>query len=118
WRVFLAYASSKGYPPLDRRFYLPEDWAADPARRAKAHVPAAIRFQETWRIARDLLGRSQSDLPPGWVTGADGRRREDRPGPDQAGWRRGAGGATDRPADRGRVEDRLRRDQCRPGGLV
>src|SRR5512133_3998008 len=69
--VFVAYASSKGYAPLDRRLYLPEDWAADPARRAKAHVPAAIRFQETWRIALDLLDRSQSDLPHGWITGDD-----------------------------------------------
>jgi SRSO17 transposase len=69
--VFLAYAGSKGYAPLDRRLYLPEDWAADPARRAKCHVPAAIRFQETWRIALDLLDRSLSGLPHGWIVGDD-----------------------------------------------
>src|SRR5439155_1193642 len=27
--VFLAYAAPGGYAPLDRRLYLPEDWAAD-----------------------------------------------------------------------------------------
>jgi SRSO17 transposase len=69
--VFLAYASSQGYAPLDRRLYLPEDWAADWARRAKCHVPAAIRFQETWRIALDLLDRSLGGLPHGWITGDD-----------------------------------------------
>jgi len=69
--VFLAYASSKGYAPLDRRLYLPADWAADPARRAQGHVPAAIRFQETWRIALDLLDRSLGGLPHGWITGDD-----------------------------------------------
>ena len=31
--VFLAYAASSGYGPLDRQLYLPEDWADDEARR-------------------------------------------------------------------------------------
>jgi SRSO17 transposase len=33
--VFLAYAAESGYAPLDRRFYLPEDWADDADRREK-----------------------------------------------------------------------------------
>ena len=69
--VFLAYAASKGYAPLDRRLYLPKDWAADPARREKCHVPAEIRFQEKWQIALDLLDRSLPGLPHGWITGDD-----------------------------------------------
>ena len=36
--VFLAYAAAGGYAPLDRRLYLPEDWADDEARREKCHV--------------------------------------------------------------------------------
>src|SRR2546423_1801865 len=32
--VFLAYASAQGQAPLDRRLYLPKEWAADQARRA------------------------------------------------------------------------------------
>ena len=78
--VFLAYAAPAGYGPLDRRLYLPEDWAADEARRAKCHVPPAIEFQEKWRIALDLLDRSLPGLPHGWIAGDDefGRSAEFR----------------------------------------
>jgi SRSO17 transposase len=69
--VFLAYAAPGGYAPLDRRLYLPKDWAADPGRREKAHVPAGVGFQESWRIAVDLLKRCRKDLPHAWVTGDD-----------------------------------------------
>jgi SRSO17 transposase len=69
--VFLAYAAPGGYAPLDRRLYLPEDWADDPARRAKCHVPEAVTFKESWRIAVDLLERCRTDLPHAWVTGDD-----------------------------------------------
>jgi SRSO17 transposase len=78
--VFLAYAAATGYAPLDRRLYLPEDWAADAARRDKCHVPAEVQFQEKWRIALDLLDRSLPGLPHGWITGDDefGRATEFR----------------------------------------
>ncbi len=69
--VFLAYAASGGYAPLDRRLYLPEDWADDEARRERCHVPAGVRFQEKWRIAADLLERCRGGLPHGWVVGDD-----------------------------------------------
>ena len=69
--VFLAYAAPGGYAPLDRRLYLPKDWADDPARRAKCHVPEEVEFQESWRIAVDLLERCRKDLPHAWVTGDD-----------------------------------------------
>jgi SRSO17 transposase len=69
--VFLAYAAPGGYAPLDRRLYLPKGWADDPARRAKCHVPEAVEFQESWRIAVDLLERCRKDLPHAWVTGDD-----------------------------------------------
>ncbi len=44
--IFLAYAAARGYAPLDRRLYLPRDWAADAARREKCHVPEGIEFRE------------------------------------------------------------------------
>jgi SRSO17 transposase len=69
--VFLAYAAPGGYAPLDRRLYLPEDWADDPARRAKCHVPEVVTSQESWRIAVDLLERCREGLPHAWVTGDD-----------------------------------------------
>ena len=78
--VFLAYATPAGYAPLDRRLYLPEDWADDDDRREKCHVPPAVQFQEKWQIALDLLDRSLPGLPHGWITGDDdfGRSSEFR----------------------------------------
>jgi SRSO17 transposase len=78
--VFLAYAAKDGYAPLDRRLDLPEDWADDEARREKCHVPPEVKFQETWRIALDLLDRSLPGLRHGWIVGDDelGRAAEFR----------------------------------------
>jgi SRSO17 transposase len=78
--VFLAYAAAAGYAPLDRRLYLPEDWADDADRRAKCHVPPEVQFQGKWQIALDLLDRSLPGLPHGWITGDDefGRASEFR----------------------------------------
>jgi SRSO17 transposase len=69
--VFLAYAAKAGYAPLDRRLYLAEDWADDPKRREKCHVPPEVEFQEKWQIALDLLDRSLPGLPHGWIVGDD-----------------------------------------------
>ena len=69
--IFLAYAAAGGYAPLDRRLYLPEDWAGDPARREKCHVPEEVEFREGWRIAAELIERSRPGLPHGWVAGDD-----------------------------------------------
>lgn len=78
--VFLAYVSSRGHAPLDRRLYLPKEWAEDPARREACHVPDGVGYRKTWEIAADLLARSGADLPHGWVVGDDefGRASEFR----------------------------------------
>ena len=54
--------------------------AADKVRRAKCHVPPAIKFQEKWQITLDLLDRSLPGLPHGWIVGDDefGRASEFR----------------------------------------
>ena len=46
--------------------YLPEAWTTDPARRAAARIPTAVRFQEKWRLALTLRaanagGRDHAD---------------------------------------------------------
>ena len=61
--VFLAYVSSKGHAPLDRRLYLPKDWADDPDRRERCHVPADVTYRKTWEIAHDLLRRRGPGVP-------------------------------------------------------
>jgi SRSO17 transposase len=78
--VFLAYAAAGGYAPLDRRLYLPEDWAGDAARREKCHVPPGVAFREKWQIALELLDRSLPGLAHGWIAGDDefGRASEFR----------------------------------------
>ena len=78
--VFLAYVSSKGHAPLDRRLYLPKDWIDDPARRAECHVPEDVTYRKTWEIAHDLLRRSGPDTLHKWVVGDDefGRASEFR----------------------------------------
>jgi SRSO17 transposase len=69
--VFLAYVSAAGQALVDRRLYLPREWADDAARRELVHVPKAVAFQETWRIGLDLLDRSGPGLPFGWVAADD-----------------------------------------------
>jgi SRSO17 transposase len=60
--VFLSYASRFGHAFLDRRLYLPQAWAEDPLRCAKAAVPEDIGFATKPEIARDLIA---SDLAAG-----------------------------------------------------
>jgi SRSO17 transposase len=78
--VFLAYVSSRGHAPLDRRLYLPKEWAEDAGRREACHVPEEVNYRKTWEIAAELLARSGADVPHGWVVGDDefGRASEFR----------------------------------------
>jgi SRSO17 transposase len=78
--VFLADSTRRGAVLVDRQLDLPREWAEDPQRRAKAHVPSMVVFQEKWQIAWDLLKRSGSPLPHRWIVGDDelGRSAEFR----------------------------------------
>jgi SRSO17 transposase len=69
--AFLAYVSAAGQALVDRRLYLPREWAEGAGRRRPAHVPEGVRFQESWRIGLDLIDRAGADLPFGWVAGDD-----------------------------------------------
>jgi SRSO17 transposase len=80
--VFLAYATDRGQAPLDRRLYLPKDWASDPTRRAKCHVPRSVRFKESWRIGLAMIEAHRRQVPHRWVVADDefGRVQEFRAG--------------------------------------
>lgn len=69
--VFVTYAARQGHTLVGGRLYLPKEWAEDGKRRVKCHVPAAVIFQEKWRIALELLGRVSPCLPHRWVSGDD-----------------------------------------------
>jgi len=88
--VFLAYASRFGQALIDRRLYLPDVWAKDTARRAKAQVPEEIGFATKPEIARDLIATAlDAGVPCAFVLadavyGSDSRLRrmlEDRSQP-------------------------------------
>jgi SRSO17 transposase len=69
--AFVAYAAPRGCTLLQARLYLPADWAADPVRRLRTHVPPRVTFQEKWRLSLDLLDQARATLPGRWVVGDD-----------------------------------------------
>jgi len=69
--VFLAYVSAEEQALVDTRLYLPKDWARSKARRAKAGVPAEVRFRTRHKQALEMLDEHADALPHGWVAGDD-----------------------------------------------
>src|ERR1043166_8212952 len=71
--VFLAYASPHGHTLVDTRLYLPrQEWADQPARRAKAGVPADVVFRTKPELAAELLLGPGRHLRHSWVTFDEG----------------------------------------------
>lgn len=71
--VFLGYASAKGHVGIDRALYLPQEWAADPVRRAAAGVPDQVTFQTKPQLALAMLERAlDAGVPAAWVTADEG----------------------------------------------
>jgi SRSO17 transposase len=69
--VFLVYAGAQGHAMVDRRLYLPQDWAGDSPRRGKCHVPAEVVFTEKWRLALEMIKQHGPQLPHQWICGDD-----------------------------------------------
>ena len=55
--VFACYASRYGHTLIDRGLYLPKDWANDPERRGKVHVPDGVGFVTKPMLAREMVER-------------------------------------------------------------
>ena len=66
--VTLSVANEHASLPIAYRLYLPEAWAADPARRALAGMPEEVGFATKPAIALEQIGRALADgVPPGVV---------------------------------------------------
>jgi SRSO17 transposase len=66
--VTLSVANEAASLPVAYRLYLPEAWAADPARRAMAGVPEEIEFATKPEIALGQVRQALADgVPPGVV---------------------------------------------------
>jgi SRSO17 transposase len=68
--VFLCQASEEGAAFLDRKLYLPKEWATDMERRRKAGVPEEVEFATKPKLAQQMLERAfAEEVPRRWVTG-------------------------------------------------
>ena len=56
--VTLSIANHHASLPIAYRLYLPQEWAADAARRKKAHVPKAIAFKTKPQIALEQIRKA------------------------------------------------------------
>src|SRR3954468_3231360 len=66
--VTLSVANEHASLPVAYRLYLPDAWAADPARRATAGVPEEVAFATKPAIALDQIRQALADgVPPGVV---------------------------------------------------
>jgi SRSO17 transposase len=71
--VSLSVANQQASLPIAFELYLPEDWAGDPARRAKAGVPQDLAFRTKPQIALEQIRRALVDgVPPGVILGDAG----------------------------------------------
>jgi len=66
--VFAAYVSRHGHAFFDRALYLPKVWTDDPARMARAHVPAGTAFATKPQLAVTMIERAiAAQVPFRWV---------------------------------------------------
>lgn len=68
--VFLGYHAAKGHTLLDRRLFVPEEWANDRPRREAAGVPEGVIFRTKPELALAMVAEAvAAGLPFRWVTG-------------------------------------------------
>ena len=66
--VFLGYTLWNRRTLIDRRLYLPEDWANDPVRREQCGVPPEITFKMKAELGLEmLLAAKERGVPFAWV---------------------------------------------------
>jgi SRSO17 transposase len=67
--VCVNYCSAAGHTLMDRRLFLPEEWATDSPRRQKAGVPEGVVFRTKPELALEMVQQAvDRGLPFRWVT--------------------------------------------------
>lgn len=67
--VCVNYRSAAGHTLIDRRLFLPQEWAADYPRRQEAGVPEAVVFRTKPELALEMVQQAVArGLPFRWVT--------------------------------------------------
>jgi SRSO17 transposase len=68
--VFVNYRSAAGHTLIDRRLFLPQQWASAWERREEAGVPEDVVFRTKPELALEMVTRAvEQGLPFSWVTG-------------------------------------------------
>jgi SRSO17 transposase len=68
--VFLNYLTPAGHLLLDRRLFLPEEWAKDAERRQEAGVPSEVVFRTKPELALEMVrAAAERGVPFRWVGG-------------------------------------------------
>jgi SRSO17 transposase len=68
--VFANYCSVKGHTFMDRRLFLPQEWASDVERRREAGVPRGVIFRTKPELALEMVSNAVADGTPfRWVGG-------------------------------------------------
>jgi len=68
--VFANYCSRHGHTLVDRRLFLPEEWAMDAERRDASGVPAAVVFRTKPALAAEMIQDAvAAGIPFRWVGG-------------------------------------------------
>jgi SRSO17 transposase len=69
--VFANSSSAKGHTFMDRRLFLPEDWAGDQDRRDEAGVPPGVIFRTEPELALEMLANALAEGVPLRRAGGD-----------------------------------------------
>jgi SRSO17 transposase len=68
--VFVNYRSALGHTLIDRRLFMPQQWADDAERREEAGVPDDVIFRTKTELALEMvLSAVERGMPFRWVTG-------------------------------------------------
>lgn len=66
----MAYAGRHGHALMDRKLYLPKEWADDSECRRSANIPDHVEFKTQRQLAQQMIERAvEAKVPFAWITG-------------------------------------------------